>query len=294
MIDERKAIYQGGLEEMWEEQRDFNKLFLEPPKNLKEQTAATKDYIIGLYSQAGALMREVPWKPHRTDSSLHNPAQVRNELSDILKYWISLCVVWGVSPEDAIEDFWRKSMVCRQRYSQEYVLDMNERMVLVDIDGVVGDWGSLWRKWCTEKDEEKYTVPILKHGFRISGIKREMAVFPDAIPFLNRVRDAGIKIILWTSRPIDKYPNMLGDTVDWLVKRQIPFDAIWWNQFKTDSDKFLAILDQIVLAVDDEYGHVLSYEMMGIPSYHLDRSQPPMSDLKVDRIQSLEEIIIDV
>jgi len=293
MTDKSTEIHYGGLKEMWEEQRDFNKLFLEPPKNLKEQTAATKDYIIGLYSQAGALMREVPWKPHRTESKLHNPAQVRNELSDILKYWISLCVVWGVSPEDAIEDFWRKSMVCRQRYSQEYVLDMNERMALVDIDGVIGDWNSLWRYWC-EHWLKPGSLTDIKHSFRCSGQKRYMKVFDDAILFLERVRDADIKIILCTSRPIDKYPNLLGDTLEWLVNNQIPFDAIWWSQHKTDSNKFLAILDQIVIAVDDDYGHALNYEKMGVKSYYLNREENTDSDSDSNQIQSLEEIEINV
>ena len=125
------------LNEMWSEQVDFNGNFFTPASSVSEQSRQTKEFILHLHSELDELLRSTVWKVHRQVGQKPNPAQIRNELTDILKYWISLCIVWGVSPEEAVKDFWRKSMVCRQRYSEEFVTNLNRPSAIFDIDHVL-------------------------------------------------------------------------------------------------------------------------------------------------------------
>ena len=114
---------------------------------------------------------------------------------------------------------------------------------------------------------------LLKHDFRTKGGKRHLRVFDDAKPFLDWCRTKGWLIILVTSRPIDKYPNLFTDTVGWLTENHLPYDFLWWSGDKAErlEEAHIVLRSQIVFAVDDSVKFITQLTSKGIRSYLLDR-----------------------
>ena len=127
------------LRKIWADQRDFNKFFWPDPNELPEQHRQTKEFCLCLHSEITELLRKVVWKKHSPAEGGDNVVAIREELSDIFKYLISLWQVWDVTPAQAMADYWRKSMICRQRHSQEFIQEL-DNVVVVDIDNVLADY----------------------------------------------------------------------------------------------------------------------------------------------------------
>lgn len=282
------------LHGIWKDQKEFNKLFWPKPEDFKEKSRQTKEFLLHLMSEMDELLRTTEWKPHRKQNVLPNPAQVRNEITDMFKYLLSICQVWDMTPEDLVGDYWRKSMVCRQRYSEEFCIDLEGRIVLVDIDGVLADYGLGYLNWIMEHypeltdrcieissrklwidsknfgiDDQRYQE--IKHDFRISGGKVNLPIFEGAKEFLDTLKAQGYKVVLITSRPIDKYPNMYTDTLEWLVKNELKFDHLWWSTDKRETVLAKSIRSNVVFAVDDDLRYVTTYADLGIKSFWIEK-----------------------
>lgn len=315
------------FEKIWKDQRDFNKNFFPAPETFDDMSAQTKELILHMMSECDELLRATSWKIHRRNNNKPNPEQVREELTDIFKYWISLCQVWGVSPKQAVEDYWRKSMVVRQRYSEEFVMRLSKhRIALFDIDGVIADYCNGFLSWlireasadslksladrarnlvdsqvwmCAESlkiGEGKWQE--LKHRFRVTRGKVYLPVFKDSLYLLDLCRQKGFKIVLLTSRPIDRYPNIYTDTLEWLNKHSIPFDAIWWSSDKDEMLLSRNLLPNIDFMVEDNLRYADQMANIGVKVYLINRSNKPIDvgrkkykrpgQIKI--IKSLEEV----
>lgn len=108
------------------------------------------------------------------------------------------------------------------------------KTVLVDIDNVLADYGGDFLRWATNGqinpspndltslhlndilclDEDDYAA--LKHEWRSSGMKRKMALLPGGHGALRRLSQ-WYKVVLISSRPADKYENIVADTLRWLI-----------------------------------------------------------------------------
>jgi FMN phosphatase YigB (HAD superfamily) len=314
------------LIEIWKDQKRFNKNFWPDPKDDPEtQTAQTKEFVLLLMSELDELLRTTAWKKHRKQNVLLNPAQIKNELTDIFKYWLSLCQVWGFSPEDMVADYWRKSMVVEQRYSEEHVLQLKGPIALVDIDGVLANYregvleflrkSERYVPGIKEKAEEflkaeetpyvnaslfgleEKVWQVLKHKYRVSGGKFEIDCYDDAEDFLVDLRLQGYQTVLITSRPIDRYPNIFSDTMFWLRSYNLHVDAIWWAMDKKEKVSWEGIVPKVAFAVDDELENCEKFASLGIQTYHLIRPgehHRRFGDLpeNVREIKSLKEIEI--
>jgi NTP pyrophosphatase (non-canonical NTP hydrolase) len=280
------------LNAIWKDQSDFNRNFFPEAEDFGERSRQTKEFSLHMLSEVDELLRATAWKLHRKQNVLANPEQVKNELTDILKYLVSLYNVWGISPEEALKDYWRKSMVVRQRYSEEFVCNLEGKIVLCDIDGVIANYVSGLLGWvgerypslrqkCLElsrKNEWLNATALgvheqvwqeMKHDFRTSRGKVRLPVYEGSKEFLAWCDQKGYKIVLLTSRPIDRYPNIYTDTLEWLKNHELRFDYIWWAIDK--GEKILAsnIKSNIVMALDDDKKYVARYHELGIPCYHI-------------------------
>lgn len=306
------------LNEIWKDQHEFNQNFFSDPETYQEQSRQTKEFLIHMMSEMDELLRCTEWKPHRKINPSPNREQVKNELTDMLKYWISLCQVWGVTPEEAVADYWRKSMVVRQRYSEEFCQNIEGEIALVDIDGVLADYHrgiSQWimkhypelipnvqvcldeNRWIDstslEIDDQRWQE--LKHEFRTTRGKLEIPTVPFARDFLESCKEADLTIVLLTSRPIQEYPNIYTDTLEWLRNNHLPFDYLWWAVDKKEAILSKNIRTKIKFAIDDDPKYVLPYSRMGIPCFWLDWMNPKHKDVDVPegvtRIQDLGQIL---
>ena len=268
------------LEMIWEDQRAFNAM-LRPqlPTTFEGRSELTADMTLHLISEGVELLRATAWKPHRRIHVVENRAQIRDELVDLFKYWMTLAQTWQFTPEELVAGYWAKSAVVRQRHTEEWLLDSTNAtrpVAAVDLDQVLCDYISGLCEWLAARVPEltaraehqafehewidaaslgisEIQWQALKHEFRVSGAKATLPVFPGAASFMRRLRSAGYELMILTSRPIDQYPNIYTDTVNWLQFRQIPFDRIWWSHDKAERlARRPEIFDRVRIAIDDD------------------------------------------
>lgn len=315
------------LHEMWEDQRAFNLLLRQPPKTEDEMAEQVRDFILFTESELHELLRALPWKKHRKVPILRNDAHLEEEGIDVLKCVMSLLQIIGVESLDQVVDaYWRKTAVVRQRYREEWVSKLNGPCVVIDIDNVLCDYVTGLCDWIPSQfgppvirddgpspellaridhlratggfiNAESLGLPqevwqMLKHQFRVSGLKRTLPVFQDAYSFLFRMRADGHQIVLLTSRPIDRYPNIFTDTILWLNANRLPYDFVWWSLDKAERIVQMKDLQKhIRFAVDDDKLYVDQFASIGVPTYWLQRHNPIESHSpRITTVQTLSDV----
>lgn len=317
--EDNRALFLGrSLLHIWEDQAAFNLLFRQPPADAAEMADQVRDWTLYTESELHELLGTTEWKRHRRISVQENRAHRFEEGADVLKCVLSVLQVIGMTPEDAIEQYWRKTAVVRNRYAEEWTKRVEAPSAIIDIDSVLADYITGICDWllmhCNEVDP--YRIACLrdrggwvnarsvglseerwqyyKHRFRISGAKRHLPVYADAKPFLERLHDHGLQIILLTSRPIDRYPNLYTDTLLWLQDRQLPFDFIWWSHDKAERVLDGRVQEHIHLVVDDDPKYINQFSALGLSCYWLTRHIACISDdatPNVQRVSSLSAVL---
>ena len=244
------------LEKIWKDQKEFNKNFIDYENMIeKEKVEQLKEYSLMLIDEVMELVRETNWKAHRKDNSYMINSNVKEELIDIFKYWLSIGLIWDLDVESFIEEYHRKSSVVEQRFKQEKQLNFkSNKIVGVDIDGVLADYPGCFIKYINQKVGTNFKVENLtqynvyeaikdiptkimkelKHEFRKSGGLKNVGVFPGAKVFLNTLRNKDYKIVLLSARPYKKYRRIFADTQEWLSENGLVHDAILWDEDKMD------------------------------------------------------------
>jgi hypothetical protein len=302
------------LSRIWIEQSTFNRQLRPAPVTYADRTAQTKELCLHLMSEVDELLRAGgAWKSHRRQTVLENPAAVRMELADIFKLMVSVADVWSITPEELIHDFWTKSMVMRQLYSQEWVHDLTRPCVVIDIDSVLADYVAGFTEWAVltghlarnTADHLVATRPyinqislgipeahwlVMQHLFRISGAKSKMPLMPGAREFLLWCRMRGWMIVLMTSRRIDQYPNIHGDTVRWLSEKGLTYDVLWWAREK--GREVVKNLDPAMVRffLDDNLHFINQFKDLGIRAYWLS-IEPTDRAVYGYKVQSLGDVI---
>src|SRR6267142_480988 len=317
------------LRELFDDQRAFNSLiYTRTDENLER----IRSLSLGMVEETLEFLRTFEWKTHRRiKGRLLNVAHSHEELIDMFKYWLSLVDVSDF-PIDEIEQlYYAKSRVVQYRYQEEWLKEIDRPSVIVDIDDVLADYISgmcAWaREWAptilkltpaqtmqfitrldTIRHRHQYlsstTVGVpseswrrVKHDFRTRGGKRTIPVFTDARPFLDWCRQNQWIIILITSRPIDRYPNLFTDTIMWLDKADLPFDHLWWSDRKSErlEETHIVMRSQIMFAVDDDPTFVHQFASKGIKTYWLvrggGREELEETESNVHLVHSLDELM---
>lgn len=306
--------------QMWDDQWELNKLFRPegPPTDHAARTALTKEFVLHLFSECDELLRRSgSWRSHRRLTERPNPAALLEELSDIQKFLITVAQVWGFSESDLFNAMMMKSMVVRQRHSEEFVLDLHQASVIVDIDNVLADYVVGFYSWMRMTyphlvpPDIKRNIWIdhrtlglaareyarIQHEFRISDWHMNLPVMTGAADFLTWCRERELLIILLTSRPIAEYPNLYGQTLIWLEHNYLPYNAVWWAR---DKDQMVLSHENerfIQFAVDDDLRHAITLAAQGILTFWLrpdgvtdeDRAQV-VHDGFIIPVSSLQEV----
>jgi len=316
------------LKDLLDDQRAFNKLIWSPEgKSDTDRAERLRVLFTGMVEESVEFIRTYEYKTHRRSSGhLPNVAHSHSELIDMLKYWLSMADLADF-PIDKIEEFYHaKSRVVQYRYQEEFLNQIDRPSVVVDIDQVLADYVTgicRWtREWGTSilklspsesirfnatvldlmskgqfVDHKSLNISIeqwrlIKHYFRVNGGKLTLPVFLDAKPFLEWCRANGWLIILVTSRPFDQYPNLFADTITWLESNHLPFDYLWWasNKARRLEEAHVAMISQIVFAVDDILDFVEQFRSRSIKTYHLDRFAK-VNDRRTLQVDSLAALM---
>lgn len=282
---------------IWEDQAAFNALIRQPPASPKEIAQQARDFVLYTEDELHELLRTLSWKSHRKGSTRANPAHTTDEAADVFKCFLSLMQILGFTPDTLFAAYWHKTAVVRQRYQEEWIRNVDGPCVVVDIDNVLCDYTVGICQWyarhprCTVATRERMQAMILrrdwvnartlgieadewqdlKHEFRSTGGKRQLPMHSDAPAFLQAMRGRGVQIVLLTSRPIDRYPNIYTDTLLWLQHHSLPFDFIWWGLDKAERVLEAGMRPHIQMVVDDDPRFVLQFASLGLPCVWLHR-----------------------
>lgn len=241
-------------------------------------------------SELTEVLESIEWREHRRVRIPENLPRVKEELIDVFKYWLSMVQLFDMTPGEVISEYWKKSAVVRQRFSEEYMKTLDGPTVVVDIDEVLCDFSNGFLMWLLEQklvpedraadllnkrryiNAESLGVPRqewseIKHNFRTSGAIRKLLKMPGAWGFLQNCEQAGFRIVLLTSRPIDAYPNLMSDTVAWLAENSMRYDFIWWSLKKAEKLVERRLHDNVVFAVDDDIRYVKQFDAAGINTF---------------------------
>jgi hypothetical protein len=305
------------FKELFDDQRTFNKLIWDKEKFQHDETAVVdrlRHLTLGMVEESLEFIRTFDFKSHRRSKSrLQNVAHSHEELIDMFKYWLSLADVADFPIEKLGELYYAKSRVVQYRYQDEWLKSIDRPSVVVDIDEVLADYISGMSSWAREHAARllHFTPPdmvrminrlehvrehrtwldwntsgvgrdawqTVKHDFSTRGGWRTLPVISDASPFLWWCREQGWIIILITSRPIDRYPNIFTDTLTWLTEAGLPFDHLWWTDKKDErlEDAHVQMRSQIVFAVDDNRKFVNQFAEKGVKTYWLVRGNKTLA-----------------
>lgn len=223
-------------------QQAYNERIRERVDN-HDPTYWTKHYLLGLVSEVDEVLREIKWKEHRSHEVHQDRRNLALELADLTKYVLSLWEGNGFSLQEALAFTNIKSCMLEAQYLMEFdsPIEWTHRVVIVDIDGTVGDYRAAFRKWLTEtylvtlpdNDSSDSLSFDLDNGLRYSDYYRwkeefeaiggygSLLPYPDAVELIHSLQREGIKIVVYTARPASRYKYIWYDTWCWLEALKI-------------------------------------------------------------------------
>ena len=244
----------------------------------------TKEISLLLYGEIADILRCIGWKALRADKTDIIQSNLHVELIDILKYWLVLANMWGLTPDKIVEVFNSKSEVVAQRWMQQLDLNLKDKPIIcVDIDGVLCDYLDTWFRFLgankiafsdkridsldlsrTLEHPEDY--PRLKALFRESGQKRGAVVIYGAAEFLKSLSDK-YNIVIVSARPVKQYQRIYSDTIEWLSKNGLKYSALVFEEDKREW--VINHADTVAFCVDDDPNQAMKLANVGIKVYLL-------------------------
>lgn len=232
------------LQKMWCKQKKINRQLLNLNAQRKNKKSAAM--LLALMSEVNEVIAELnvfPWKMPKTIIR----SNVVEEMVDIFKFWLNVLIIWGVKPAEFEEEFYRKSNVVEQKLKQHQLLKnlkKYRKICAIDLDGVLVDI-DCWLGFVNKRVKKQYrdlielkakmnkkTYLKLKHIYRESGYKRNLTKNKGATKFISSLKRKGYKIVILTKRPYKKYARIFSDTLYWLNKNNIKYDAILFDSQK--------------------------------------------------------------
>lgn len=293
--------------ECWERQRAFNvqQLVLNE-LSLEEKQNLTKDFVLYILDETHEILREINWKKHRKSDKQVIESNIKEELIDVFKFYVGLCQIWNISPEELYVEFNRKSDVVEQRHKQEFLhnLEVEENVCAFDLDGVLAVYPEYFLDFVKKQSGESFddinvakkvlgTVKYneIKDLYRQSGEKVNIPLMKDAYEVLSQISNKN-KIVLLSSRPYSKYYRIFSDTIDWTKKNGIN-NFISGILFDEEKDrKILKSMPNLRFLIDDNRLFANDVASAGYRVYLLSNKYNEGETHKnVIRIKELKEVL---
>lgn len=271
------------LSYIWSKQKGFNSNFVDFDNiDQKGRQQMTKEYVLHLMSESQDLLNEINWKMHhKSDEIKINRRDLVLEWIDVFKYWLSIGLLWDITPEEFFSAFNEKSDLVEQRFLQDFSSNDGRSVVICDIDGVLSDYPLTFLNYVAECEEyhgnkdirqKIFSKPVdnldlysflenivptdslmeYKRLYRTSGAIRKESVMDGAKTFLHKLKESGYYVILLTSRPFHKYNNLYLDTHMWLKSNGLEFDMLLHDSKKRDKITKILSDSTVKFVVDDD------------------------------------------
>lgn len=125
----REALIRYDFVSVWNHQKAFNANFFD--YNVRDgelQQRLTKDFVLLLTDEAHQLLDQINWKMARYRDIEVDKERILEEWVDIFKYWLGIANIWGFTPEDFFNEFWRKSRLVESKYTHEVIERIRESL----------------------------------------------------------------------------------------------------------------------------------------------------------------------
>lgn len=257
---------------MWKKQKEFLSNFFKDTMDSKQKILWTRFQAEHVISEIVELLGLFPVKEHVLSDTPIDRELVKEELVDALKFWMNLCLIHGITPEEIVEKFKWKSALVELRYSQQLAMKSEKPRVFLDLDGVLFNINKAL--YCYLKDVhgldyrevlefKDYVVALSSNGFpssRARRLKKEFEKSPyfsdprfldkKARSVVKKIRKKGYLVFILTSRDKREYHGVEISTFELLTRGKIPIDGIFFSHQK---DRFLIDhSDHVALVVDDD------------------------------------------
>jgi len=234
------------LQRIFNIQKKINKELLHLTDEQKQ--IETQRFVLAATAELFELLEEINWAPWKKKKEIIN-TNIAEEAIDIFKFFLNICIVWGLDATSFMNEFERKSMVVEQRFKQMKALNIikskNTKVCAIDLDGVLVQYPEHWIKFINKQKSKKFRTLFdvkralsndeylqLKHKYRETGFKMSVPIYPGANIFTRNLKSLGYSIVVLTKRPYKKYFRLFADTKISLDKKAIRYDAILFDQEK--------------------------------------------------------------
>ncbi len=260
------------LKWMWKKQKEFLSNFFKDTMDKKQKILWTRFQAEHVISEVVELLGLLPVKEHVLTEAPIDRELIKEELIDALKFWMNICLIHGITPEEVVEKFKWKSALVELRYSQQLAMKSEKPRVFLDLDGVLFDINKALYSYLKEVhgidnpkvlEYKDYVMALSSDGFPSSRARRlkkdfeRSSYFSDpkfldkkARSVVRKIRKKGYLVFILTSRDKREYHGVEISTFELLTRGKIPIDGIFFSHQK---DRFLIDhSDYVALVVDDD------------------------------------------
>ena len=302
-------------EDIWKDQRNFNKEFFSDMGlnldnlTIEQKVEWSKEFFFHINKELVDLINCLPqWEMHYKNREIKFDlieSNLKEEYIDAFKYFMGLGQVLDISYKDLVKVYEEKTGVVRQKYEQnKRINDLRKHDILFfDIDGVLNNYPNYYLEWVYNKtgikykdmDDIKNKLDIkqyenIKEKYRLSGAKRKEPINKDAVYVLKKLHDKNEKIVLYTARPVSRYKRIYSDTLAWLIKNKVVFDAIYWTDF--NKEDFYKLNFNIKYIVEDDIRNAMLFSHEGYKVYLINKAHNQNYNHKlIIRVNNIKEIL---
>jgi phosphoglycolate phosphatase-like HAD superfamily hydrolase len=271
------------LQIIWEVQaKQQSALGIAPEQlNAAEKQELAGKMILGVNEETVALQQLMTrYKRHILREPDIIAENVSDKVADLIKYAVCLAQLHGVTPEQIVESFHRKTAVVYDKARGErlrHYLKRDSKVIAVDLDDVVCDlspWTEKLKELRGDAPMNERTLTMVesyKDEFYRRGRFASLAPVNGAAASLRQLSKQGYYIVVITARPQWQYPRLYADTLQWLERHQIPHDLLLFNK-----DKAEAVFQHIrpawpLFFVEDHARNALALSAIGVDVLLFDR-----------------------
>jgi NTP pyrophosphatase (non-canonical NTP hydrolase) len=91
--------------------------------NILDREKESSQFILAMHAELSELLEWTNWKQHKKTRVEYTPErlkEIRIELIDILHYWMNLCIIWDLTPENIVRIYEEKNKENHERQNKSY------------------------------------------------------------------------------------------------------------------------------------------------------------------------------
>ena len=115
----KKMLNKYSNQEIWAAQKKYNQNFIDFTKNIEQRQQITKDYILHMFSEMDELLQTINWKLNSGENKKINFDKLKEEWIDAYKFWLSIGLLWDITPEDFEKAYWKKTNRLEETWNQK-------------------------------------------------------------------------------------------------------------------------------------------------------------------------------